>query len=32
MTQLQLNRLAERDAKRDMRCAGLNPRTIKAVR
>lgn len=32
MTQAAQNRLAERDAKRDMRIAGLDRRTLTAIR
>lgn len=32
MTQHQLNRLAERDARRDMRFAGLDIRPITAIK
>ena len=32
MTQLQAAKLAERDAKRDMRSLGLDVRVLKAVR
>lgn len=32
MTQLQADRLAERDAKRDMRFAGLDTRPLNAIR
>lgn len=32
MSAVELQRLAERDAKRAMRFAGLDPRTINAIR